>query len=97
MNIDLSDEKVVQWSSGPSQSALLFAPYDSDVRDLTEEIESLEVELFLRFGGWTFQGYVKGAYRMADGTQSLDECRFCGCMRRRENRRTGAVVAGLQE
>jgi hypothetical protein len=23
--------------------------------------------------GWTFLGYVKGVYRMADGTQALDE------------------------
>jgi hypothetical protein len=29
--------------------------------------------LYVRFVGWTFLGYVKGAYRMADGTQALDE------------------------
>ena len=54
--------------------ALFYLPLrDNDGRDLSEEIESLEAELFIRFSGWTFQGYVKGAYRMADGTQSLDE------------------------
>ena len=54
--------------------ALFYLPLrDNDGRELTEEIEALEVEVFIRFSGWTFQGYVKGAYRMADGTQSLDE------------------------
>jgi hypothetical protein len=45
---------------------------DNDGRDLTVEIEDLRMELYLRFAGWTFLGYVKGAYRMADGTQSQD-------------------------
>ena len=31
------------------------------------------VEFFVGVAGWTFQGYVKGAYRMPDGTQALDE------------------------
>src|SRR5206468_12305282 len=54
--------------------ALFYLPLrDNDGRELTEEIESLEAEVFIRFSGWTFQGYVKGAYRMADGMQSLDE------------------------
>lgn len=54
--------------------ALFYLPLrDNDGRELTELIESLEAELFVHFSGWTFQGYVKGAYRMADGTQSLDE------------------------
>ncbi len=29
--------------------------------------------MYVRFVGWTLWGYVKGAYRMADGTQALDE------------------------
>ena len=54
--------------------ALFYLPLRDNVgRDVTEEIEALEAELFVLFSGWTFQGYVKGAYRMADGTQSLDE------------------------
>ena len=54
--------------------ALFYLPLrDNDGHDLTEELEALEAEVFIRFSGWTFQGYVKGAYRMADGTQSLDE------------------------
>jgi hypothetical protein len=54
--------------------ALFYLPLRDNVgRDVTEEIEALEAELFILFSGWTFQGYVKGAYRMADGTQSLDE------------------------
>lgn len=28
--------------------------------------------MFVEFGGWTFQGYVRGAYRMAEGAQALD-------------------------
>jgi hypothetical protein len=46
---------------------------DNDGRDLAEEIENLRTELYVRFVGWTFLGYVKGAFRMADGTQSVDE------------------------
>ena len=46
---------------------------DTDGRDLRGEIEELLAEVYIRFAGWTFQGYVKGAYRMADGTQALDD------------------------
>src|SRR5262249_36349918 len=54
--------------------ALFYLPLkDSDGRDLTVEIEDVRTELYLRFVGWTFLGYVKGAYQMADGTQALDE------------------------
>jgi hypothetical protein len=54
--------------------ALFYIPLrDTDGRSLTDETAELEVDLFVRFGGWTFQGYVKGAYRMADGTRALDE------------------------
>jgi hypothetical protein len=53
---------------------LFYIPLkDNDGRDLTAEIEELQTELYVRFVGWTFMGYVKGAYRMADGTQALDE------------------------
>jgi hypothetical protein len=54
--------------------ALFYLPMkDNDGRDLSIEIEDLRTELYVRFVGWTFMGYVKGAYRMADGTQALDE------------------------
>jgi len=54
--------------------ALFYIPLrDNDGRDLTAEIEDLRLELYLRFVGWTFLGYVKGTYRMADGTQAEDE------------------------
>jgi hypothetical protein len=46
---------------------------DNNGRDLTAEAETAKSELYVRFAGWTFLGYVKGTYRMADGTQSLDE------------------------
>lgn len=54
--------------------ALFYLPLrDNDGRELLNEIQALQVELFVRFAGWTFQGYVKGAYRMADGSQATDE------------------------
>src|SRR4051794_15711144 len=54
--------------------ALFYLPLkDNDGRDLTAETEEVRTELYIRFVGWTFLGYVKGAYRMADGTQALDE------------------------
>lgn len=52
---------------------LFYLPLrDNDGRDLTSETEALLAELYVRFMGWSFVGYVKGTYRMADGTQSLD-------------------------
>src|SRR4051794_18055728 len=54
--------------------AVFYIPLrDNGGRSLAKETDDLEVELFLRFGGWTFQGYVKGTYRMADGSRALDE------------------------
>jgi hypothetical protein len=46
---------------------------DNDGRPLVGEIDDLEAELYLRFVGWTFLGYVKGVYRMADGSRARDE------------------------
>jgi hypothetical protein len=55
--------------------AKFFLPIrDNDGRDLRREIESVENALFVAFGGWTSQGYVHGAYRMTDQSQSLDTC-----------------------
>src|SRR5690348_4614618 len=54
--------------------ALFYIPLrDTDGRRLVSETDDLEIELFLRFAGWTFLGDVKGAYKMADGTRALDE------------------------
>jgi hypothetical protein len=54
--------------------ALFYLPLkDNDGRDLSAEIDDLRMELYVRFVGWTFQGYVTGDYRMTDGAQSLDE------------------------
>lgn len=54
--------------------ALFYLPMkDNDGRDLALEIEDLRTELYVQSVGWTFMGYVKGAYRMDDGTQALDE------------------------
>jgi len=53
--------------------ALFYIPLrDNDGRSLATETLDLQAELYLRFVGWTFLGYVKGAFRMADGTQALD-------------------------
>ncbi len=53
--------------------AVFYLPIqDNDGRDLTAEIEEVRTELYVQFGGWTFQGYVQGAFRMADDSQSLD-------------------------
>ena len=54
--------------------AVFYLPLrDNDGRDLTAEAEAAKTELFVLFSGWTFLGYVKGAFRMSDGSQSLDE------------------------
>jgi hypothetical protein len=54
--------------------ALFFIPLkDNDGRDLRAEREELEAELYLRFVGLTSLGAVKGAFRMADGSQAIDE------------------------
>jgi len=54
--------------------AVFYIPLrDNDGRDLSAEREDLRMELYLHFVAWTFLGYVQGAYRMADGTQALDE------------------------
>ena len=54
--------------------AVFYVPRrDNDGRDLQAEIEDLLDELYARFLGWTFLGSIEGAYRMADGTRSLDE------------------------
>jgi hypothetical protein len=54
--------------------ALFYIPIkDNDGRSLATETQELQTELYVRFVGWTFLGYVKGAFRMADGRQALDE------------------------
>jgi hypothetical protein len=54
--------------------AVFYIPRrDNDGRDLAAEIEDLLDELYAHFVGWTFLGHIEGAYRMADGTRSLDE------------------------
>src|SRR5260370_39254476 len=54
--------------------ALFYLPLkDNDGRDLRADIDDLRMELYAHFVGWTSLGYAKGAYRMPDGTQALDE------------------------
>ena len=45
---------------------------DNDGRDLAAEIEEVRDDLFVAFGGWTFQGYVKGTFLMHDRSVSVD-------------------------
>jgi hypothetical protein len=58
---------------GSNQGALLRPIERQRRRDLGAEIEELQTELYARFVGWTFLGYVKGAWQMSAGTCSLDE------------------------
>jgi hypothetical protein len=56
--------------------AVFFIPIkDNDGRELTAEKDHLEMEMFVRFVGWTFLGIVQGAYRMAGGARAVDEHR----------------------
>jgi hypothetical protein len=46
---------------------------DNDGRALRGEIEAVRRELFDLFVGWTFLGYVKGAFLMTEGAMAIDE------------------------
>jgi hypothetical protein len=53
--------------------ATFFLPIkDNDGRELTVEQEEVRKKVYDLFDGWTFIGYVEGAFRMAGGTQALD-------------------------
>jgi len=45
---------------------------DNNGRDLSAEIEAVRDALFIEFGGWTFQGYVQGAFTMSDMSMCVD-------------------------
>lgn len=45
---------------------------DNDGRDLSAEQQAVRKKVYDLFDGWTFIGYVEGAFRMNDGTQALD-------------------------
>lgn len=52
---------------------VFFVPVkDNNGRPLQAEIDDLEMDLTIHFVGWTFQGYVRGYYRMSDGTPCMD-------------------------
>jgi hypothetical protein len=58
--------------------AIFFLPVkDNEGRDLSQEIAEARSEVFRRFGGWTFQGNVIGAYRMSDGSEAIDVSEAC--------------------
>ena len=53
--------------------AMFFLPIqDNDGRDLAEEIEDTLDRVYSQFGAWTWQGNVRGTFRMADGSRSDD-------------------------
>ena len=53
--------------------ATFFLPErDNDGRDLTSEINAVQEECFVAFGGWTLMGYFKGVWRMESGAQQTD-------------------------
>jgi len=53
--------------------ATFFLPErDNDGRDLTSEINAVQEECFVAFGGWTLMGYFKGVWRMESGVQQTD-------------------------
>ena len=39
---------------------------------IVQRADDLEMDLTIHFVGWTFQGYVRGYYRMADGKPCMD-------------------------
>lgn len=54
--------------------ATFFLPVeDNDGRELRTEIQAVRYDLFELFVGWTFLGYVKGAFLMSDGAQVIDD------------------------
>lgn len=53
--------------------ATFFLPMkDNDGRDLLTDHEAVRWAVYDLFDGWTFLGYVEGAFRMGDGTRDLD-------------------------
>jgi hypothetical protein len=57
----------------PLAKTTFFLPLlDNGGRDLATEHQEVRKQVYSLFDGWTFIGYVEGAFRMPDGTQSLD-------------------------
>ena len=53
--------------------ATFFLPQrDNDGRDLTSEINAVQEECFVAFGGWTLMGHFKGVWRMESGARQMD-------------------------
>ncbi len=55
------------------KAVFLLPIADNDGRDLSEEIEAVRNAAYDRFTAWTYEGEVRGAYRMADGTPAIDQ------------------------
>ena len=78
--------------------AVFYLPLrDNNGRRLAAEIDDVEMELFVRFVGWTHEGFVKGVWRMADGSRSVDEsAAYSVAMDEKARARVGSSVATVQ-
>ena len=61
-----------------AKAMFLLPKRDNVGNSLTEEIAKVRIEVFGQFFGWSLAGVVEGSFRMADGSQALDqsECYF---------------------
>ncbi len=57
----------------PDVQALFFLPVaDNDGRSLKDEIRETRDRVYSLCNGWTFLGGIAGAFKMSDGTRSID-------------------------
>ena len=56
------------------KAVFLLPLADNDGRALAAEIAAARDQVYDRFDGWTFEGNVTGAFRMAGGTKKIDTC-----------------------
>ena len=54
------------------KATFLLPIRDNSGRDLTGELEEVEMACFVAFGAFTFSGYIKGTWRMETGERKQD-------------------------
>lgn len=58
----------------PEVQALFFLPVaDNDGQKLTKEIREARDRVYSLCDGWTFLGGIVGAFKMSDGSRSIDK------------------------
>ena len=57
-----------------AKAMFLLPQCDNGGNSLAEEIIKVQLEVFEQFFGWSLVGLVEGAFRMVDGSQTLDRC-----------------------